>query len=54
VIWHEMQEWDRLLVDGGLFDQPAWSWELVNLAGNVFLDAVERFRQVEEVMQDVE
>jgi hypothetical protein len=46
-----MKDWDQLLVDGGLFDQPAWSWELVNLAGNVFLDAVEQFKRTEEVMR---
>ena len=39
VIYFELQRWPgSLLWDGGLMDQPAWVWELVDLAGMVYMD----------------
>lgn len=36
-LWMELQRWPgTLLIDGGLMDQPAWIWELVDMAGMVY------------------
>jgi len=32
----ELQRWGVLLVAGGLLDQPAWTWELTDLAMSVY------------------
>lgn len=40
----EMQRWGVLLVNGGLLDQPAWTWELVDLALSVYYAVQEENR----------
>lgn len=36
-IWFELQRWPgHLLAEGGLYDQPDWTWEMVDLAGQVY------------------
>lgn len=36
-LWFELQRWSgHLLVDGGLMDQPAFSWEMIDLAGMIY------------------
>ena len=40
-LYFELQRWPgSLLWDGGLQDQPAWIWDLVDLAGAVYNDVV--------------
>ena len=40
-MWFELQRWPgSLLWEGGLLDQPAWVWELVDLAGMVYTDLI--------------
>lgn len=37
MLWFELQRWPgRLLLAGGLMDQPSWSWEMVDLAGATY------------------
>jgi len=44
-LWTELQRWrPALLWDGGILDQPAWVWEMLNLAGNVYESTVSRNR----------
>jgi len=42
--WYfELRRWSgHLLVEGGLLDQPAWTWEMIDLAGKVWEHAQER------------
>ena len=36
-LYFELKRWPgSLLVAGGLLDQPAWTWELIDLAGLIF------------------
>lgn len=36
-LWFELQRWPgSLLTEGGLYDQPAWIWEMTDLAGKVY------------------
>jgi hypothetical protein len=43
LVYFELQRWPgHLLCDGGLMDQPDWTWELVDLAGHTYESAVER------------
>jgi len=36
-LWFELQRWPgHLLSEGGLYDQPDWTWDLVDLAGMVY------------------
>lgn len=50
-VWFELQRWPgHLLVDGGLMDQPAWSWDLVDLAGRVYTHVTRQNQLVRERM----
>ena len=41
LLYFELKRWPgALLWDGGLQDQPAWTWELIDLAGVIFEDSV--------------
>ena len=35
-VYMELRQWQTTLVSGGILDQPAWSWDLVTLAGRVY------------------
>ena len=36
-LYFELRRWPgHLLVDGGLMDQPSWSWEMIDLAGKIY------------------
>lgn len=36
-LWFELQRWPgHLLAEGGLYDQPDWTWEMVDLAGMIY------------------
>jgi hypothetical protein len=51
-LWFELQRWpNQLLVAGGLFDQPAWTWSMINYAGQEFLEVTEENRRVREIMK---
>lgn len=42
-LWFELQRWPgTLLVDGGLWDQPHWTWQMVDLAGRYYRDVQKR------------
>lgn len=41
-LWFELQRWPgALLVDGGLLDQPAWTWHMVDLSGRIWKDLLD-------------
>lgn len=47
-LWFELQRWPgHLLVEGGLWDQPAWTWEMVDLAGSIYVSLMEKREIVE-------
>jgi hypothetical protein len=36
-LYFELQRWPgSLLVEGGLYDQPYWVWDMIDLAGKVY------------------
>jgi len=40
-MWRDLQRWrPALLLDGGVLQQPAWVWDMVNLAGDVYESTV--------------
>lgn len=44
-LWFELQRWPGvLLVEGGLLDQPAWTWHMVDLAGRIWKDLTDQKR----------
>ena len=53
-MWFELQRWPgSLLWDGGLLDQPAWVWDLMDLAGMVYTDLMTTNVEAVQGMQDV-
>jgi hypothetical protein len=37
-LYFELQRWPgTLLVEGGLLDQPSWTWEMIDLAGRMYM-----------------
>ena len=52
LLWLELQRFPHhLLVAGGLLDQPAWTWDLILLAGAVYEETLEQNERIRRMMQ---
>lgn len=50
-LYFELMRWPgHLLVGGGLYDQPQWTWEMVDLAGHIYTDLMEEQRRIKELV----
>ena len=48
-LWFELQRWSgHLLIDGGLYDQPSWIWEMTDRAGQIYTYLMDKRASVEE------
>lgn len=53
-LYFELMRWPgHLLVAGGLYDQPSWTWEMIDLAGHIYGDLMDEQRRVKELMDGV-
>ena len=53
-LYFELMRWPgHLLVEGGLYDQPSWTWEMVDLAGQIYTDLMDEQRRVKELVDGV-
>lgn len=51
VLYLEMKQWGMPLVEGGLLQQPAWTWEIITMAGQMWDSLVSGEQDTETLME---
>jgi hypothetical protein len=53
LLWLELKSWNtHQLVPGGLIDQPAFVWDLIQISGAEYETCVREFRKEEEIIEE--